>query len=337
MSKLGVAIIPGIIIVVALVTLVSLPSEEIDDLGPITIVANLPITGPGSGIGVEDRDGLQLSIEKINAAGGINDRNIELVIIDNETNLDKAKEIFLESEQTYKPLLHISALSFITTGIGQLAEESEVILIALSAVAPEVTQDREWVFRYFPMAYDEGVPILQTLKKLNVNNLGILYLNDEFGRSIANEVGTQFENSGKIVSQESILHLLQKKPMRNKEICEKLEAKSNRISYHLQKLLDLGKIEKNDDVYSFVKVSPSKLNRLIFTILEENKCGKKSLKEIFEKIKESSNDFNSWNPTGQIAEGLVYRRVDGLVARAEYLELLPEYCTIDMSPNNVLH
>lgn len=97
----------------------------------------------------------------------------------------------------------------------------------------------------------------------------------------------------KIVSQESILHLLQKKPMRNKEICEKLEAKSNRISYHLQKLLELGKIEKNEDVYSFVKVSPSKLNRLIFTILEENKCGKKSLKEIFEKIKESSNDFNS--------------------------------------------
>ena len=37
------------------------------------------------------------------------------------------------------------------------------------------------------------------------------------------------------------------------------------------------------------------------------------------------------NPTGQVAEGLVYRRVDGLVARAEYLELLPEYCTIDMS------
>jgi hypothetical protein len=38
------------------------------------------------------------------------------------------------------------------------------------------------------------------------------------------------------------------------------------------------------------------------------------------------------NPTGQVAEGLVYRRVDGLVARAEYLELLPEYCTIDLTP-----
>jgi len=163
----------------------------------------LPITGSGSGIGIEDRDGLQLAIDELNSSGGINQRNIELVIIDNETDLEKAKQIFLESEQTYNPLLHIGALSFITTGVGQLAEESGVVLIALSAVAPEVTQDRQWVFRYFPMAEAEAVPILQTLKKLNVNNLGILYLNDEFGRSIANEVAIQFENYDKIVYRES--------------------------------------------------------------------------------------------------------------------------------------
>jgi len=195
MSKLGLSIIPGIIILVAIVTLVSLPSEETEDLGPITIVANLPITGPGSGIGIENRDGLQLAVDELNASGGINDRNIELVIIDNETKLDKAKEIFLESEQIHNPLLHISSLSFITTGLGPLAEEHEVLLIALSAVAPEVTQDKKWVFRYFAMADEEAVPILQTLKKLNVNNLGILYLDDEFGRSIANAVAIKFENS----------------------------------------------------------------------------------------------------------------------------------------------
>lgn len=103
----------------------------------------------------------------------------------------------------------------------------------------------------------------------------------------------EYPKKNKIVNQESILHLLQKKSMRNKEICEKLEAKSNRVSYHLQKLLDMGKIEKNGDVYTIVKESPSKLNELIFTILEENNCREKPLKEIFEKIKKSSNDFVS--------------------------------------------
>ena len=178
-----------------MVIVLSIPLEESQDLEKITIVANLPITGPGSGIGIESRDGMQFAIDKLNALGGLDGKDVELIVVDNETNLDKAKKIFLETEQAHKPLLHITALSFISTGLGPLAEEYEILLIALSAVAPEVTQDKEWVFRYFAMAEEESIPVLQTLNKLNVNNLGILYLDDEFGRSIANAVAVKFENS----------------------------------------------------------------------------------------------------------------------------------------------
>jgi len=195
MNKLGVGIIPGIIIIVALVVALSLPTEESHDSSSIIIVANLPITGPGSSIGIEERDGLQLAVDELNSFGGINDRNIELVIVDNETDLDKAKELFLETEQAHEPLLHISSLSFISTGLATLAEEHEVVLIALTSSAPVVTQDRDWTFRYFPLAEDEAVPIVQILDDLNVNNLGILYLDDEFGKAIANAVETKFKNS----------------------------------------------------------------------------------------------------------------------------------------------
>jgi branched-chain amino acid transport system substrate-binding protein len=174
MSKIGIGIVPGIVIVVALVIAISIPADESNDLELITIVANLPITGPGSGIGTENRDGLQLAVNELNSFGGFNGKTIELIVIDNETDLEKAKEIFLESEQNHNPLLHISSLSFISTGLGSLAEENKILLIALSAVAPEVTQDKEWVFRYFAMADEESIPILQILEKLNVNNLVIL-------------------------------------------------------------------------------------------------------------------------------------------------------------------
>jgi ABC-type branched-subunit amino acid transport system substrate-binding protein len=194
MAKQGIAIISGIIITVILVVVFSLPSES-NETQSITIVANLPITGPASGIGVENRDGLQLAVNELNSSGGINGKNIELIIFDNETDLEKAKEIFVETENTHDPIVHISALSFISTGLGPLAEENETLLIALSAVAPEVTHEKEWVFRYFAMAEEESIPIIQTLEKLNINNLGILYLDDEFGRSITNAVATKFENS----------------------------------------------------------------------------------------------------------------------------------------------
>ena len=195
MAKQGIAVISGIIITVLLVVGLSIPNENTNGSESTVIVANLPITGPGSGIGIEGRDGLQLAINELNSSGGLNGKQIELVIVDNETDLEKAKEIFLETEQTYQPILHISALSFISTGLGELAEENKILLVALSAVAPEVTQDREWVFRYFAMADEEAVPILETLEKLEVKNLGILYLDDEFGRSIANSVASKFEHS----------------------------------------------------------------------------------------------------------------------------------------------
>jgi len=194
MAKQGIAIFSGIVIIVLLVVGFSLPTET-DEITSVTIVANLPITGAASGIGVENRDGLQLAVNELNSQGGINGKNIELIIQDNETNLEKAKQIFIQTENEHEPLVHISALSFISTGLGPLADENEALLIALSAVAPEVTQDRDWVFRYFAMAEEESIPILKTLDKLNIKNLGILYLDDEFGRSISNVVEDKFENS----------------------------------------------------------------------------------------------------------------------------------------------
>jgi len=49
---------------------------------------------------------------------------------------------------------------------------------------------------------DEATPILKILDDLDIKNLGILYLNDEFGRAISNEVATRFENSERTVSKE---------------------------------------------------------------------------------------------------------------------------------------
>jgi hypothetical protein len=40
---------------------------------------------------------------------------------------------------------------------------------------------------------------------------------------------------------------------------------------------------------------------------------------------------------GEILEGLVYRRWDGQVARAEYLDLMPEFCVVDPDVSSLLH
>jgi len=169
---------------------------------PIKIGVILSETGPGSGIGIEERDGMLMAVDEINARGGINGRTIELIIVDSESNPEKAKKDFLEIEETHAPLMYVSSTSSISTAVGPLAEEREVVLM-IFATASEITVDKQWVYRYFPMADDELLAILQGLNDLNIKNLGILYQNDEYGRDVSNEVATKFENSERLVSKES--------------------------------------------------------------------------------------------------------------------------------------
>jgi branched-chain amino acid transport system substrate-binding protein len=169
---------------------------------PIKIGVTLAETGPASGIDIELRDGMQIAVDEINSHGGLNGRPIELIIVDNESNPEKAKKDFLEIEETHAPLMYISSTSTISTAVSPLAEENEVVLM-ISATAREITVGKQWTYRYFAMADVEAVPILQILDELDIKNLGILYLNDEYGRDVSNEVATRFENSEGIVSKES--------------------------------------------------------------------------------------------------------------------------------------
>ena len=177
--------------------------EESVGREPIKIGVTLAETGPGSGFGIENRDGLLMAVDEINSQGGLNGRPIELIFIDNETNPEKAKKDFLEIEETHAPLMYISSLSTITAAVSPLAEEHEVVLMAIAATATNLTVEKKWTYRYYTMADVEAVPILQILDELDIKNLGILYLNDEYGRDVSNEVATRFENFGGTVTKES--------------------------------------------------------------------------------------------------------------------------------------
>ncbi len=176
--------------------------EELVGKESIKIGVTLSETGPGSGIGIEFRDGMLMAADEINSRGGINGRNIELIIVDSESNPEKAKKDFLEIEKTHAPLMYISSTSSISTTVSPLAEEYEVVLM-VAATARELTIDRQWVYRYFPMSDFEALAISRTLDDLNIKDLGILYQDDEYGRDLSNEVATKFETSEKTVTMES--------------------------------------------------------------------------------------------------------------------------------------
>ncbi len=65
---------------------------------PIKIGAILSLSGPGKGEGTGARDGLVLAADEINSRGGINGREIELIIEDSQTNPEEGKKAFSKIE-----------------------------------------------------------------------------------------------------------------------------------------------------------------------------------------------------------------------------------------------
>ena len=59
------------------------------DSGSITIGGIYPLSGPVAVYGVEAKNGVEMAVEEINAAGGVNGRMLALVAEDDEGNAEK--------------------------------------------------------------------------------------------------------------------------------------------------------------------------------------------------------------------------------------------------------
>ena len=72
------------------ITLVSAGPVTVAQAGEIKIGALIPLTGFASGFGQNQKVGLELAVEEINKAGGIDGKTLEVIIYDTESKGEKA-------------------------------------------------------------------------------------------------------------------------------------------------------------------------------------------------------------------------------------------------------
>jgi branched-chain amino acid transport system substrate-binding protein len=195
---MGILII-AIIVLAGLAAYIMLRGEKKET---IKIGAILPLTGAGEWLGTEARDGMLLAADQINSRNGVNGREIELIIEDSKTDPQEGKKTFNKIEKTYHPLLYVSVLSNISEAMAPLSEENSAVLFGLMTSSTGFTEGKEWIFRYYVTAEVDALPILSILQKLKVKNLGIIYINDEYGVSVFEIVKKGFQESGGTIKSE---------------------------------------------------------------------------------------------------------------------------------------
>jgi hypothetical protein len=102
-------------------------------------------------------------------------------------------EAFKNLAAAHHPVLYVSMLSSGCIALAPPAETDKVVLMGLAATAPKLTEQREWVFRFWPLATNEAPPIRMILQELKIRKLGLLYLNDAYGLSALEAIKGEFE------------------------------------------------------------------------------------------------------------------------------------------------
>ncbi|MBO5137894.1 MAG: ABC transporter substrate-binding protein [Spirochaetaceae bacterium] len=119
-----------------------------EDSNTIKIGGIFPLSGDVAVYGTECRNGIELAISEINAAGGVNGKQIVLVGEDDEGNPEKSVNAYKKLVTKDKCDVIIGSLtSGCTAAISSLAQAQKVLLLAPAATQADITDAGDYVFR----------------------------------------------------------------------------------------------------------------------------------------------------------------------------------------------
>jgi branched-chain amino acid transport system substrate-binding protein len=97
------------------------------------------ITGRVADLGVAGRNGAMLAIEERNAAGGVNGRQIELVVRDDEQNPETAKRVVTELIRSKVEVIIGPMTSGMAMAVVPLVNASRTIMVSPTVTTSELT------------------------------------------------------------------------------------------------------------------------------------------------------------------------------------------------------
>jgi branched-chain amino acid transport system substrate-binding protein len=166
---------------------------------PIRFGAPLALTGPVSSFGTQDKRALEIAIEELNKAGGINGRPLEPVYVDTGGKPDTARST-VERLSQRPDILFIWGSSTSAEGIviAQVANRNNIVFFTHVAAAPDLTaKGWDWVYRQNPMTIEYNLAMQDfLLKVVKPKSLFTIYENTLFGQSTNKSVARFAEENG---------------------------------------------------------------------------------------------------------------------------------------------
>lgn len=156
--------------------------EADTDAPPIKVGAIFAVTGPASFLGAPEAKTVEMFVEQLNQAGGIDGRKVEVIIHDSAGSPERAISLArqLIDEEQVLAILGPST-SGETMAIKNICQEGQTILLSCAAAEAIVNPIASYVFKTPQKDSDAARRIFQTMKDLEITRIGVVNSSDGFG------------------------------------------------------------------------------------------------------------------------------------------------------------
>ena len=152
---------------------------------PIKIGSFLSVTGPAAFLGDPEEKTLKLYVDKINAAGGVLGRKLELVAYDSAGDAEKARTFVkrLIDEDKVDAIVGGSTTGE-TLAVIPLVEQAQIPFISLAGAVEIVEPVRKWVFKTPATDRMACEKIFQDMRARKISKIGLISGSGAFVKSM---------------------------------------------------------------------------------------------------------------------------------------------------------
>jgi branched-chain amino acid transport system substrate-binding protein len=150
---------------------------------PYVIGGVLDMTGRQSNLGIGGKRGMEIAVDTINAAGGVNGRQLKVIYYDTESEPAKAvihTKRLLEVDKVV--LLGGYSSSGAAMAVLQTVESGKTPMIAATPIDKLWIPTKKWVFNVVPRQREASIPVLlENLLQRGAKKIGYLYIDTAYG------------------------------------------------------------------------------------------------------------------------------------------------------------
>lgn len=159
------------------------------------------ISGPIAALAPPMVAASRLAVAQINEQGGIlNGGKLEVVVGDSACNPQNATDAATKAVNIERVIAVVgpSCSGAVLAAANSVTVPAGVLLVTPSGTSPEITRikDKDLVFRTLPSDDYQGRALARTLKARGTSKVAVAYLNNDYGKGLAESFKAEFEAGG---------------------------------------------------------------------------------------------------------------------------------------------